>query len=109
MKLALSTTMFAMLLAPAVFGQTKDQIYDQRNKNQDNRIADGVKSGKLDTQQAARLDANRAAINHEVRHDAIQNGGHLTNGEKTAVQHQVKAENSAIYHKKNVNPKGPAQ
>ncbi len=111
MKLALSTTMFAMLLAsPAIFGQeTKSQIYDQRNQTENNRIANGVQSGQLSSRQAAKLESNRAKINGEVAHDAAKNGGHLTPGEKATVHHQVNQESRAIGRKKNVNPEGPAK
>jgi phage protein U len=107
MKLALSTVVFAMLLAsPAVFGQN-GQVYDQRNQNQNNRVANGVQSGQLSSRQAAGLEANRAKINGEVAHDAAKNGGSLTTGEKALVHHQVNKEGHAIAYKKNVNPKGP--
>jgi hypothetical protein len=100
---------FAILLAsPAVFGQD-GQVYDQRVQNQNNRIANGVQSGQLSSQQAAKLDTHRAAINHEVAHDEAKNGGTLKPGEKALVHHQVNKEGHAIAYKKNVNPKGPAQ
>ena len=97
MKLALSTTMFAALLAsPAVFGQTAPQVYDQRNQNQDTRIANGEKNGTLNSRQAARLNTDRTAINKEVKNDAAKNGGHLTPGEKAKVHHQVNKESAGI-------------
>ena len=108
MKLAISSAMFAVMLAtPVVFAQ--DGQYETRQKDQQARINDGTADGQLSPHQAARLDNNRARINGEVARDAAKNGGHLTPGEKATVHHQVNQESRAIARKKNVNPEGPAK
>src|ERR1700685_2206866 len=50
----------------------------QREENQQDRIAQGVKSGQLTAGETARLENNQARINNEVRSDRAANGGKLT-------------------------------
>ncbi len=103
----LMATAFALAQDPAP-ATTGGQVYEQRQANQQKRIANGEASGKLSPGQAAKLDKNQAKINHEVAHDAAKNGGTLTRGEKAKVHKQMNNESKDIAHKKNVDPQGPA-
>ena len=58
----------------------------KREENQQDRIAQGIKSGQLTAGEAAHLENNEAKINNEVRNDRAANGGKLTPQEKTAGQ-----------------------
>lgn len=60
----------------------------KRAENQQDRIAQGVKSGELSAEQAARLENNEAQINKEVRNDRAANGGTLTPQERAQVNRQ---------------------
>jgi len=73
---------------------------NQRRENQQDRIAQGVKSGQLTAGETARLESREAAINHEVRADRRANGGKLTPGERAQVNHQLNRTSRAIYHDK---------
>jgi hypothetical protein len=73
---------------------------DQRRENQQDRIANGISSGKLTAGQAARLEKGQAAINQETRTDRSLNGGHLTQGEKQQINKQQNQASRHIYHAK---------
>jgi hypothetical protein len=60
----------------------------QRQENQQDRIAQGVKSGQLTAGESAHLEKNQARINQEVRKDRAANGGKLTAQEKAKVNQQ---------------------
>ena len=60
----------------------------QRKENQQDRIAQGVKSGQLTAGETAHLENKEAAINHETRTDRAANGGKLTPAEKARVNRQ---------------------
>jgi hypothetical protein len=68
-----------------------------RRENQQDRIANGIQSGKLNAGQTARLEENESAINQEVRTDRSLNGGKLTQGEKKQVNHQQNQMSRKIY------------
>ena len=72
----------------------------QRQENQQDRIANGIKSGRLNAAQTARLEKNESGINREVRTDRSQNGGHLTPGEKRQVNRQQNGMSRRIYRAK---------
>jgi hypothetical protein len=72
----------------------------KRAENQQDRIAQGVKSGQLTAGEAAHLENNEAKINHEVRNDRAANGGKLTSQEKAKVNRQQNRESRQIYRDK---------
>jgi len=71
-----------------------------RKENQQDRIAQGVKSGQLTAGETARLENKETAINHETRTDRAANGGKLTNAEKTKVNRQQNRVSKDIYRDK---------
>ncbi len=72
----------------------------QRQENQQDRIAQGVKSGQLTAGETAKLENNQRAINQQVRADRSANGGKLTAGEKAQVNHEQNRQSRNIYNKK---------
>src|SRR5215469_4197245 len=60
----------------------------QRRENQQERIAQGIKSGSLNAGQTARLEKGESNINHEVAADRAANGGKLAGEEKAQVNRQ---------------------
>ncbi len=72
----------------------------KREENQQDRIAQGIKSGQLTSGEAAHLENNETKINNEVRNDRAANGGKLTPQEKKQVNHQQNRESKQIYHDK---------
>jgi len=72
----------------------------QRQTNQQQRIANGIASGKLSAGQTARIENHEAGINQEVHADRAANGGKLTSGEKQQVNHQLNQTSGQIYKDK---------
>jgi hypothetical protein len=71
-----------------------------RRQNQQQRIAQGVSSGRLTAGQTARLEKNESAINKEVRTDRAANGGKLTAAEHQQVNQQQNQMSRKIYRAK---------
>lgn len=71
-----------------------------RQENQQERIANGVKSGQLTAGEAAHLERNEARINNEVRNDRAANGGKLTAQQKAKINRQMNRESRQIYRDK---------
>jgi len=72
----------------------------KRAENQQDRIAQGIKSGQLTAGEAAHLENNEAKINQEVHNDRAANGGKLTQQEKAQVNRQQNRESRQIYRDK---------
>ncbi len=72
----------------------------QRQENQQDRIAQGIRSGRLNAGQTANLESREAGLNHEVRADRRANGGTLTAGERKQVNRQQNHVSRSIYRKK---------
>src|SRR5262249_36864272 len=73
---------------------------DSRRENQQDRIANGVKSGQLSAGEAAKLENQERGINQQVRADRAANGGKLTAGEKAQINKEQNRESKKIYNKK---------
>jgi hypothetical protein len=72
----------------------------QRRENQQERIAQGIKSGQLTAGEAAKLENQQKGINQQVAADRAANGGKLTAGEKTQVNKEQNKASKNIYNKK---------
>lgn len=73
---------------------------DQRRENQQDRIAQGVKSGQLTAGETAKLEKQQQGINREVGGMREANGGKLTQADKKAVNQQQNQASKNIYNKK---------
>jgi hypothetical protein len=72
----------------------------QRQENQQDRIAQGIKSGQLTAGETAKLENQQKGINQQVKADRAANGGKLTSGEKQQVNKEQNAASKNIYNKK---------
>jgi hypothetical protein len=72
----------------------------ERAENQQQRIAQGERSGQLTAGESSRLENRESNINHEVAADRAANGGHLTGQEKAQVNAQQNRTSNAIYDDK---------
>jgi len=72
----------------------------QRRENQQDRIAQGIKSGQLTASETAKLENQQRAINHQVAADRAANSGKLTAGEKAQINHEQNKASRNIYTKK---------
>lgn len=87
-----------------------DNKVDQRRENQQNRIAQGIKSGQMTAGEAAKAENQQRGINQQVRADRAANGGKLTPAEKKQVNKEQNAASKNIYNKKhNAKTQGDAK
>jgi hypothetical protein len=106
-KLALIAT---LTLAPvAIFAQTtatpppapaKPATINQRKENQQDRIAQGVKSGQLTAGETAHLEHQEAGINKEERGMRAQDNGKLSKQDRKTLNKQQNQESRRIYRDK---------
>lgn len=71
-----------------------------RRENQQDRIAQGVKSGQLTPGETAKLENQQQGINREDAGMRQANGGKLTNADKKALNQQQNQASKNIYNKK---------
>jgi hypothetical protein len=72
----------------------------QRQHNQQQRIANGIDSGKMTPGEAARTENNEQHINQQVHADRQANGGKLTAQEKKQVNHEQNKTSKQIHNQK---------
>jgi hypothetical protein len=70
---------------------------DRREENQQDRIAQGVKSGQLTPGETAHLERQEQRIDNQVKAERAANGGHLTAGERAQVNREENRESRRIY------------
>jgi hypothetical protein len=83
--------------ANAHFGNNK---VGQRRENQQDRIAQGAKSGQLTPSETAKLEKQQKGINKEVTADRKANGGTLTASQKKQIKKDQNQASRNIYRKK---------
>jgi hypothetical protein len=71
-----------------------------RMANQDQRIANGERSGQMTSGEAARADRTQSAIDQQVHNDRMANGGKLTGQERQQVNQEQNAASRQIYNEK---------
>ncbi len=96
-----------LVIAPAaMIAQTTptpgahDYNINQRKVDQQDRIANGVKTGKLTAGQTAHLEHQEAGINKEERGMRAQDNGHLTKQDRQTIHTQQNKESRRIYRDK---------
>ena len=72
----------------------------QRRENQQDRVAQGIKSGQLTAGETAKLENQQKGINQQVAADRKANGGTLTASEKKQVNREQNQASKNIYRKK---------
>jgi hypothetical protein len=72
----------------------------QRRQNQQDRIAQGIKSGQLTAGETAKLENQQKNINKQVATDRKANGGTLTASQKQQINKEQNAASKNIYNKK---------
>jgi hypothetical protein len=73
---------------------------DQRRENQQDRIAQGIRSGQLTAGETARLENQQHGINQQVHADRAANGGKLTPAERQQINREQNQASKNIYNKK---------
>lgn len=72
----------------------------QRREDQQDRIAQGVKSGQLTAGETAKLENQQQGVNREIAGDRQANGGKLTGLDKKAINQSQNKASRNIYNKK---------
>jgi hypothetical protein len=72
----------------------------QRKANQQERIAQGVKSGQLTAHETANLEHKEASVNREERNMRAANGGKLTAADRAALNARQNRISNDIYKDK---------
>ena len=79
----------------------------QRRENQQDRIAQGIKSGQMTAGEATRTENREQGINQQDHADRQANGGKLTGQEKRQVNHEQNGASRQIYRQKHNNKVAP--
>ena len=111
-KIAVLTAAGAVFALP-VFAQsapntpsapaTGESIQD-RKENQQDRIANGVKSGQLTAGETTNLEKKQSNLNQEERDMRKLDNGHLTNADKATLNQQQNQLSKQIYKETNLAP-----
>jgi hypothetical protein len=82
--------------------RTAGQNYhpNEREANQDQRIANGLRSGQMTSGEAARAERTQSKIDQQVHNDRAANGGKLTGQEKQQINGEQNAASRQIYKEK---------
>ena len=81
-------------------GHPRVNEVNQREENQQQRIANGVQSGKLSAQQTANLEKREASVQNREKRDMAEHNGHLTKAEQRGINRQQNRISKSIYKDK---------
>ena len=99
-RIVISMMMGALLLGGVSSVLARDNEINERQRNQQKRIGEGVENGSLTAGETAHLEKQEAAIHHEVKTERKANGGSLTAKERRQVNRQQNRESARIYKAK---------
>jgi hypothetical protein len=71
-----------------------------REANQDQRIANGLRSGQMTSGEAAHAERTQSHIDQQVHNDRVANGGKLTGQERQQINGEQNAASRQIYNEK---------
>ncbi len=71
-----------------------------REENQQQRIANGVSSGKLNSKQTANLENRETSVQNREKRDMAAHNGHLTKAEQNGINRQQNRISKSIYKDK---------
>jgi hypothetical protein len=100
MKRIVVSMMMGALLLGGVSNVLAQNEINERQRNQQKRIGEGVENGSLTPNETAHLEKQEAAIHHEVKTERQANGGTLTAQERSQVNRQQNRESKRIYRQK---------
>ena len=90
--------LFAGLMYGSAFAQDKTPVVDQREKNQQARIEEGVKSGELTNRETIQLERQEGKIKADELNAKAD--GKVTKRERAKLHRELNRESRAIYRKK---------
>jgi len=99
-RIAMTAMMGRLLLGTRSSVLAQNNEINERQRNKQTRIGEGVENGSLTPAETARLEKQEAAIHHEVKQERKANGGTLTPQERRQVTRQQNRESKRIYRQK---------
>ena len=81
-------------------GHPRVNQVNRRQERQQQRIANGVESGKLSPQQTANLEKRDASVQKREQKDMAAHNGHLTKAEQKGINRQQNRISKSIYKDK---------
>lgn len=100
MKRTIVTFTAAVLMTTGLAIAQDNRTVNERRENQQDRIAQGVRSGQLTPRETSHLESREARLNREIRNDRRAHNGHLTPTERREVNHQQNRMSKSIYRDK---------
>ena len=85
-------------VASAGFAQTKTPVVKERQENQQQRIAEGVKDGELTAKETKHLEGREVKIQHDKKEAKAD--GVVTRKERVKLHREQNRASRAIYHQK---------
>jgi uncharacterized protein HemX len=98
MKLT-TAVLIATLAAGAPFAAVAQNI-NHRKENQQDRIAQGVKSGQLTPHETARLEHQESSINRQETRMRSRDQGHLTRRDRKVLDRRQNKESHRVFRDK---------
>jgi len=81
-------------------GHPRVNQVNRREARQQQRIGNGIKSGKLNSQQAANLEKRESSVQNREQKDMAAHDGHLTKAEQKGINRQQDRISKSIYKDK---------
>ena len=81
-------------------GHPRVNEVNKREQNQQRRIGNGIKSGKLNSQQASNLEKRETSVQNREQRDMAKHNGHLTKAEQKGINRQQNRISESIYKDK---------
>jgi len=81
-------------------GHPRVNEVNQREQNQQNRIANGLKNDSLNPKQASNLEKREASVENREKKDMAEHNGHLTKAEQRGINRQQNRISKSIYKDK---------
>jgi hypothetical protein len=99
---ALAQNPYASGAGPGVYdpGHPRVNQVNRRERNQQYRIANGIKNGQLTPRETARLEGREHRLVHNERRDMAKDGGHLTRRNQARLNHEANRVSRGIYRDK---------
>jgi len=81
-------------------GHPRVNEVNQREQNQQDRIANGLKNDTLSAKQAGNLEKREASVQNREQKDMAKHNGHLTKAEQRGINRQQNRISKSIYKDK---------
>jgi hypothetical protein len=81
-------------------GHPRVNEVNKREENQQQRIGNGVSSGKLNSKQTANLENRETNVQNREQKDMSQHNGHLTKAEQKGINRQQNRISKSVYKDK---------